>query len=1001
MLVGVRTRTIERPAQAGKLSPPRLGRVFDRERLFLHLDEQRDAPALWLGAAPGAGKSTLIATWLQRGGAHTLWFQVDPSDADPATFAQSLDDLLIRSAAAPAVLPSFRADDLSDLAGWLRRRLHALLPHLPDAWVLVFDNYQELSPDSPWHAAIAPTLAALPSGVQWIFVSREPPAAPFAGALARQQLVQLDAEALRFSAEETLALTRLHGRPDAMARALEVAGGWAGGITLMLLGSPRDAIAPAVQARERLFDYFAGEVLARMLPAQRSALGAIAFLPSATDELAIAVSGQAAAPQLLEQLAAVSLFTDRREGPPRSFVFHALFGEFLRRRYASEYGSSALAEVQRRAGTLLIEHGQVDAGLQHLLQAQAWPAAAAAVLQAAPRFFTDGRTSALLTLIDALPAEWQRMTAYWRGLCVLDHAPDDARAALALAYDDAARAGRPLDELLAVSASAVAWVATGRLAEIDAWTAVLDRHIEVAAGKADDDVEMRLVPGLLAALVYRAPWHALADNLAERAERLIHRDDAAAQGLLIGSLAFHLLWGGHVDRLDRVIARIDALCAQGMAAPVTLLRWWGVGILVKALIGELRSARTDADRALALVDAEPSVAAQRTQVELLSMLVALAGADAATARRDLGAASKSMRPDNAVDRTTLEHQRGMLALLEGDTATALRLMRASVASAAQGAFPMRQHIALIANALAAAHGGEHDEARRLLDAVQAHPFHAVCRWHHWVAGVVAAYAALRRGDEMQALQQLRAALSVARAYGFRHGPMLYCCGDMMARLSALALAHGIEPDVVRDIVWRNDLAAPDEADASWPWAVRIRALGRLAIERADGPLPASRKESRRLLELAALLTAQGSAPIGLDAVADALWPDADGDAARHSLDNAVHRLRKLLGGDDCLLQRQGALAFNPRRCWSDMRELESLLDRLDGASLQTAPALIARLRGLYRAPLLADESLPRVVERRRTLHAGVQRSLLRAGDRLAAAGLAQAAEAAREPLFDA
>ena len=49
------------PAVLGKLAPPRLGRVFARERLFALLDALSDHPAIWLHGAPGAGKGTNTA----------------------------------------------------------------------------------------------------------------------------------------------------------------------------------------------------------------------------------------------------------------------------------------------------------------------------------------------------------------------------------------------------------------------------------------------------------------------------------------------------------------------------------------------------------------------------------------------------------------------------------------------------------------------------------------------------------------------------------------------------------------------------------------------------------------------------------------------------------------------------------------------------------------------------------------------------------------------------
>jgi hypothetical protein len=340
----------------------------------------------------------------------------------------------------------------------------------------------------------------------------------------------------------------------------------------------------------------------------------------------------------------------------------------------------------------------------------------------------------------------------------------------------------------------------------------------------------------------------------------------------------------------------------------------------------------------------------------------------------------------------------MLALLEDDRPTALRLMRAAVDSAHVSGFRMREHIALIANALAATHADAHDEARERLAEVFAHPFHAICRWHHWVGGCVAAYAALRRGDVPDALDHLRPAYRVARECGFRHGPMLFCCGDMMARLAALALEHGVEPEVAREVVLRNDLTAPPGAGAAWPWALRIRVLGPFEIERTDAPLPSSRKESRRLLELLRLLAAHGSAPVAQERVADALWPDSDGDAARNALDNALHRLRKMLGGDDRVLLRQGALQLNPQRCWTDVDALEVLLARLETCPTGEIAGHGATIRKVYRAALLPDEVLPLIMERRAMLHRRVQRGLAQAADRLARAGLDEDAARLREPL---
>src|SRR5215831_12253300 len=76
-----------RTAALAKLTPPRLYAVTHRERLFTLLKEQcRHHPLIWVAGPPGAGKTSLIASYLVEQRQRTLWYHVDPGDADLATF---------------------------------------------------------------------------------------------------------------------------------------------------------------------------------------------------------------------------------------------------------------------------------------------------------------------------------------------------------------------------------------------------------------------------------------------------------------------------------------------------------------------------------------------------------------------------------------------------------------------------------------------------------------------------------------------------------------------------------------------------------------------------------------------------------------------------------------------------------------------------------------------------------------------------------------------------
>lgn len=972
----------------GKLSPPRLGRVVERERLFAKLGACAASAGVWVGAPAGAGKSTLLATWLRRHDAPALWLQLDADDADPATFALSFDALCGRLLGAPDMLPPFRTEDLADLPGWLRRRLRHLLPRLPPRWTLVFDNHQELPPASGLHAAFAACLTELPDGVQWIFASREPPPAAFARALAGRELAEIAAESLRLDADEVRELVRLHGHDEATVDRFDAANGWAAGLTLMLLSRRPEDPWSEQAARERLFDYFAGEVQSRLPPSEQRTLSRLAYLPSMSAELAVAMSEDPAAPQLLERLAAASAFTDRREGPPLVFQLHALFADFLRRLHERQHGGASALEMLRRAGRLLADAGEWDAALQRLIEGRAWDDARRCIERAAPRYVDAGRQLALGRHLAAMPEDDSASLTYWRAFCRIETDPPGALAQFERAATLADAAGDSSRGLEAIAGAAAALALTGRIVALDPWIARLDALLEreppdVLSGLADD-CEMRVVPGLLAALVHRRPWHPLTESLAERAERLLILNAASGQRLTFGSLPLYLVWSGQLDRVAAVIARVDALARQGLAAPTTLIGWWSLGALVKIFLGQTASAASDIRQALDLIDNEPGLEPHRANFECHAVVATLAMGDPEQARRHVQRALLAMDPGRPIDRTAFEHVSGLLAMCEDDPEAGLAHMRAAVISGRQYGLAIREHLAMIGVALASAASGKAADAEARLAEVWAHPIFPVCRFHQWVGGMVAAFAAERRGDSDAALARLAEALGVARAYGYRHGPLLRVVKDLLPRLTALALRHGIEPAIARDLIERHQLKAPPDADESWPWPVRVTLLGGYALS-VDGAAPRpSRKESRRLMELLRLLAAHAAMPIALDRVEDLLWPDAEGDAARNALENALHRLRKALGGEDRVLLRNGTLLLNPERCWVDVKSLERLLGDIEVAPTASLAALADALRRRYTAPLLPDDATSAIAARRVALHRHVHRVGRRIVERLAA-----------------
>jgi len=987
----------------GKLCPPRLGRVFGRERLFAQFEGQGSAPGVWVAGPPGIGKTTLVATYLEARAIPCIWLQLDAADADPATFVHFL-----RAAAALLAprrqlrLPLPTADDLRDVPAFVRRCFRRLSLALDLPWALVLDNVQEIGAAPQLHAGIAAALAELPERARLIAISRDPPPPEYARVLASQGLVVIDEQGLRFTEDDTQHLVALHGRDWVSADLRRVTDGWAAAMILLLAArtdlGPQDALSGGT-ARERLFAFFAGEVLDKMAPADAAALMRIAFLPSATAAMAVQISGDARAADLLADLARRSLFTERREGTPQQYTFHALFGEFLRARAADKLGAAALRALRVQAAELLAAHGHADAAVAQLIAASAWSEALALTVAHAAHFVAQGRTAMVRDWIRALP-EAERagpQACYWLGYCELAADPASALRHLERARQGFEAAGDAPGTFYTAAAAADAIFFLGAsLAAIEPWMPVLKSHAPAYLAQRDADTDLRVLPGLLAAFVHRETAHALTAPLADLAERLLDQPLGASQRILLGTLAYYLLWTGQTVRLDRIMVKIDRLCAEPDAAPATLLRWYGVGVLIHSLRGHVDEALHQARRALALAGQGP--APMRAKAHLSMVLAAVAARDAELARTHLTEAAEAIDPANAIDATTYEFQRGILMLLDGDWHSAAKLMRAAVASGQASGWPLREHIALLGHALAATQVGAFNEAQATLQQALAHPFYAVCVWHHWLVALIEAQLADRLGDRPRCLAAISRAFAICREHGFDFGPLPYCCGDMMSRLAMLAMDHDVDAPFAQAIVRRYALPAPQGAGERWPWPIRIRTLGRFSVERDGAPAAASRKESRKPLDLLKLLVSLGGEAVPVARLCAALWPEAEGDAARNSFDNALHRLRKLLGGDQHVQLRAGGLSLDAATCWTDLAALEACFAEVDALPPEAAAAQLSVLaeRALALCPgefLAGDEDLPDVLVARARIQARFTRQMGALGARLEALG--QHAAAAR------
>ena len=254
------------PGVLAKLSRPKLFGALARERLFGVLDRHRAHPLIWVGGPPGAGKTTLVASYLETRRLDGFWYQVDSGDGDPATFFYYLGVAaaeVTRAKGKP--LPLLTPEYLSDLPGFSRRFFRELFGRLPRPAVLVLDNCQEVSGEATFHSLLVDSAQEIPEGINVVLISRGEPPSTYARLLANRSVALFDPHELQLTFEETRAIASAtlsadEALVDTLYRQSE---GWAAGLTLMLERVRRNGITPGhleAETQEAVFNYFAGEI---------------------------------------------------------------------------------------------------------------------------------------------------------------------------------------------------------------------------------------------------------------------------------------------------------------------------------------------------------------------------------------------------------------------------------------------------------------------------------------------------------------------------------------------------------------------------------------------------------------------------------------------------------------------------------------------------------------------------------------------------------------------
>ncbi|MBN2123360.1 MAG: AAA family ATPase [Deltaproteobacteria bacterium] len=988
-----------------KITPPILSGVVQRRRLLTLLDRKTETPAVWLSSPAGSGKTKLVLSYLDARKFPSIWYRCDEGDSDLATFFYYMR-IAARKAAPrhkdplPLLTPEY-ADGISTFTRrYFEKFYDRLIPRhsslsTPRVFFIILDNYQDVPAGSAFHDMMADGLDLIPEGVRVVVISRNDPPAVLSRLHANDHIGILEYSDIRFTLEETKRLLRSRlPRLDnrSMTAIYERTEGWAAGIILMLAGAGlRGKKTEPEEGFDygRVFDYFAAEVFDKAGKEVQDFLLQTAFLPTLSVPSTEKLTGVSHAGHILSALNFHNFFTERLSGNGERYQYHPLFRDFLLNRVKTTSSPRQLAVMQRMAARLLEKSGQIEDAARLYSEAGEGKDLVRMVNRHAREYLRQGRNKTIAEWIAGIPARTAEDSwlLYWTGMCSFPFDMARTREYLEKAFE-LFKAGEDIPGIYLSWAGIVDACAfeLDNWKHLDDWIAVFDGLRKIYPSFPSKEIDLIASSRMLIALILRKTDHPTwVFQWFDRVSALLQEGPSVdIQMDTVFFLSLYYLWEGEYQKNDILLEKADAEISHRRPSPFALIR-------IKLMKGIHYWVTARYDSALKTLSEGLGISRESGVHVFDSLFWSFSAAvEMVVGNREM--AEKSIRNQMATafdSNKTLDiffyHiNSAWHATLQGNLSLAAEKMEAVSAMTEKMGTPYYRALWNIGMAQVAFLQGRQREAKAHLRIALRTGRNMRSRVIEWYSLLTDAWFLLRKDREKKGIESLRRGLALGRRHGYVH--LEFYQPSVMQFLCAKALEMAIEPEYVKGLIKKLGLmppvnpAAPALSLETWPYPVKVYALGGFEIFKDDEALEFTGKVQKKPLEMLKLIIAFGGQNVPGEAVADVLWPEAEGDLAHKSFEMTLIRLRRLLGDDRSIRYGAGQLCLDPGCCWVDSLALEHALERTRKAPADQAAQLCEKVVGLYKGAFLPfDTNLPWVVNRRETLNNALLRAISTSG----------------------
>ena len=389
--------------------------IVSRPHLIDYLNQglRSDCKLILISAPAGYGKTTLLSKWVRDCKQDVAWVSLDKGDNDPDRFLLYVIGALqrIKADLGEQAFVSLQSSQPVSYETSLTSLINDIV-ETAESLVLILDDFHLIT-ERRIHDALTFMLDHLPPLIHLIISGRADPPWPLGRLRARNEMIELRTNDLRFTPEEVATflneVMQLNILPEDAALLEARTEGWVAGLQMAALSMQgRGDVAAFISAftgsNRFILDFLVEEVLKQQSHAVQQFLFETSILERMTAPLCDVVTGSDDSQTTLNQLDQANLFLIPLDDERRWYRYHHLFADLLHSRLMQAQ-LDRLPTLHHRASVWYERNNLIPEAVRHAFEAKDLERLVHLVEEHALTMVYQGKLATLANWLEWIPDE--------------------------------------------------------------------------------------------------------------------------------------------------------------------------------------------------------------------------------------------------------------------------------------------------------------------------------------------------------------------------------------------------------------------------------------------------------------------------------------------------------------------------------------------------------------------------------------------------------------------